>query len=329
MKLIKMNMGVLTIIIIFEFLVVANSQDQLKVGFYNQVCPKAESVVTNIVRDAAKFDHRIPPGLLRLHFHDCFVEGCDGSILIDKGNTSEKGAFEHQGLTGFNIIEDAKAKLESICPGVVSCADIVAMAARDAVAFSHGPVYQVETGRKDGLVSNIDLANRMPDVRDSIQLLKQKFIEKGLNEKDLVILSAAHTIGSTACFFMEERLYNFASLGGPDPSINPRLLPELASTCPINGDVGIRLPMDLGSEDTFDIQILQNIRSGFAVLQSDAKLMDDLTTRGIVDSYFDVWAPFFGPSFEADFVISMVRMGRIGVKTGSNGNIRRQCKSFN
>ncbi|KAJ0594361.1 putative peroxidase [Helianthus annuus] len=128
---------------------------------------------------------------------------------------------------------------------------------------------------------------------------------------------------------MEERLYNFASLGGPDPSINPRLLPELTSTCPVNGDVGIRLPMDLGSEDTFDIQILQNIRSGFAVLQSDAKLMDDLTTRGIVDSYFDVWAPFFEPSFEADFVISMLRMGRIGVKTGSNGNIRRQCKSFN
>ncbi|MFS7965750.1 putative peroxidase [Helianthus anomalus] len=329
MKLIKMAMVVLAIIIIFEFFIVANSQGQLKVGFYNQVCPNAESVVTNIVRDAAKSDHRIPPGLLRLHFHDCFVEGCDGSILIDNGNTSEKGAFGHQGLIGFDIIEDAKAKLESLCPGLVSCADIVAMAARDAVAFSHGPIYQVETGRKDGLVSNIDHANRMPDVRDSIQLLKQKFIEKGLNAKDLVILSAAHTIGTTACFFMEERLYNFASHGGPDPSINPRLLPELTSTCPKNGDVGVRLPMDHGSEDTFDIQILQNIRSGFAVLQSDAKLMDDLTTRGIVDSYFGVLAPLTGPSFETDFVTSMVRMGRIGVKTGSNGNIRRLCKSFN
>uniref|UniRef100_A0A251T1A9 peroxidase n=1 Tax=Helianthus annuus TaxID=4232 RepID=A0A251T1A9_HELAN len=74
MKLIKMTIVVLTIIIIFEFLIVANSQNQLKVGFYNQVCPNAESVVTNIVRDAAKSDHRIPPGLLRLHFHDCFVE---------------------------------------------------------------------------------------------------------------------------------------------------------------------------------------------------------------------------------------------------------------
>lgn len=54
---------------------------------------------------------------------------------------------------------------------------------------SGGPSYQVETGRKDGLVSNINLADRMPDVKDSIQLLKQKFIEKGLNDKDLVVLS--------------------------------------------------------------------------------------------------------------------------------------------
>ncbi|PWA73019.1 peroxidase superfamily protein [Artemisia annua] len=68
---------------------------------------------------------------------------------------------------------NAKAQLESMCPGVVSCADIVAMAARDAVAL-------VETGRKDGLVSRMELAARMPDVQDSIQILKQKFIEKGV-----------------------------------------------------------------------------------------------------------------------------------------------------
>ncbi|XP_076957740.1 peroxidase 43-like [Bidens hawaiensis] len=321
-------MVVLAIIILFEFLT-ATSETQLKIGFYSQVCPNAESVVTDIVRDAARSERRVPAFLLRLHFHDCFVEGCDGSILIDNGTTSEKGAFGHQGVQGHEIIENAKTKLETVCPGVVSCADIVAMAARDAVAFSQGPIYQVETGRKDGLVSNMDLADRMPDVRDSIEVLKQKFIEKGLNDKDLVILSAAHTIGSTACFFMEDRLYNFASSGGPDPSINPRLMPELSSACPKNGDVNARLPIDHGSEDTFDIQILENIRNGFAVLQSDAKLMDDPTTRGIVDSYFGVLAPLTGPSFEEDFVTSIVRMGRIGVKTGSSGNIRRVCKSFN
>lgn len=63
------------------------------------------------------------------------LQGCDGSILIEKGATSEKGAFGHQGVEGYDVIENAKAKLEMICPGVVSCADIVAMAARDAVVL--------------------------------------------------------------------------------------------------------------------------------------------------------------------------------------------------
>ncbi|PWA60752.1 peroxidase superfamily protein [Artemisia annua] len=268
-------------------------------------------------------------------FHFCVddlmlnSQGCDGSILIDNGEDSERKANGHQGVQGYNVIENAKAQLEIMCPSVVSCADIVAMAARDAVDLSHGPVYQVETGRKDGLVSRMELAARMPDVQDSIHILKQKFIEKGLNDRDLVILSAAHTIGTSACFFMTRRLYDFASSGGPDPSINPSFLPELMSSCPKRGNPNDRLPMDHGSGDIFDKQIFQNIRSGFAVLQSDAKLMDDPTIKGIVDSYFGLLSPLTGPSFEGDFMSSMVRMGRIGVKTGSSGDIRRVCNAFN
>lgn len=60
-------------------------------------------------------------------------QGCDGSILIDDGPDPEKGAFSHQGVRGFDVIERAKAQLEESCPGVVSCADIVALAARDAI----------------------------------------------------------------------------------------------------------------------------------------------------------------------------------------------------
>lgn len=54
---------------------------------------------------------------------------------------------------------------------------------------TNGPTYQVPTGRRDGLVSNISLADDMPDVSDSIQLLTAKFLNKGLTEKDLVLLS--------------------------------------------------------------------------------------------------------------------------------------------
>lgn len=63
------------------------------------------------------------------------LKGCDGSILIDTvgNNVSEKEAGPNQTVRGFEIIDEAKAKLESACPGVVSCADIIALATRDAV----------------------------------------------------------------------------------------------------------------------------------------------------------------------------------------------------
>ena len=63
------------------------------------------------------------------------LKGCDASILIDTvgNNVSEKAAGPNQTVRGFEIIDEAKAKLESACPGVVSCADIIALATRDAV----------------------------------------------------------------------------------------------------------------------------------------------------------------------------------------------------
>ncbi|XP_060175857.1 peroxidase 43-like [Lycium barbarum] len=305
------------------------SQEQLKVGFYSKKCPNVESIVSRVVNEAAASIQNTAPVLLRLHFHDCFVQGCDGSILIDKGDSAERHAFGHQGVGGFDVIEKAKAELEAVCPGVVSCADIVALAARDAILLANGPFYNVETGRRDGVVSNVSLARNMPEVDDSIQQLKDKFREKGLSEKDLVVLSAAHTIGTTACFFMTNRLYKFSPNGGSDPSINPNFLPELKATCPENGANTVRLSMDRGSGETFDSQILQNIRSGSAVLRSDATLYNDETTRRVVDSYFGILSPLLGPSFEADFANAMVKMGRIGVLTGSQGTIRRVCAAFN
>ncbi|KAJ8571144.1 hypothetical protein K7X08_038116 [Anisodus acutangulus] len=319
--------------LIFVILILSHllgiSQGQLKVGFYGNKCPNVESIVSGVVNEASSSNQNIAPVLLRLHFHDCFVQGCDGSILIENGQSAERHAFGHQGVGGFEVIEKAKAEVEAVCPGVVSCADIVALAARDAILLANGPSYNVETGRRDGFVSNVSLADNMPDVDDSIQQLKDKFLEKGLSEKDLVILSAAHTIGTTACFFMTKRLYNFSPNGGSDPSMNPSFLPELKATCPQNGNVNVRLSMDRGSGEAFDSQILQNIRSGFAVLQSDANLYGDTTTRRVIDSYFGFLSPFLGTSFEADFANAMVKMGRIGVLSGSQGTIRRVCAAFN
>ncbi|CAK9134253.1 unnamed protein product [Ilex paraguariensis] len=323
------NGKVFLLALILCYLQFGVSEGQLKVGFYSQTCPNVESIVKTIVRDATLTNPRMAPMLLRLHFHDCFVEGCDGSILIDNVEDPEKRAFGHQGLGGFAEIENAKAKLEAECPGVVSCADIVALAARDAIVLSGGLSYQVETGRRDGRVSSESLAADMPDVNDPIQTLKSKFMNKGLSEKELVLLTGAHTIGTTACFFMSKRLYNFTGINDADPEINPDFLPSLRTQCLINGNVNIRIPLDALSNEKFDDQSLRNIKNGTAVLASDARLYDDSITKQVIDSYVGFLRPVSGPLFVQDFPMAMVKMGRIGVKTGLEGEIRRICSSFN
>uniref|UniRef100_A0A0C9RWS7 Peroxidase n=1 Tax=Wollemia nobilis TaxID=56998 RepID=A0A0C9RWS7_9CONI len=301
-----------------------NLSEGLQVGFYSSTCPDAESVVRSTVENSVRDDQTIAAALLRLHFHDCFIQGCDGSILIDGPNT-EQTAPANAGLRGLDVIENAKRQLEAFCPGVVSCADIVALAARDSILLSNGPEYELPTGRRDGFVSSASDASNMPDPTDSIPLLQRKFAAKGLSTQDLVLLNAAHTIGTTACFFVTDRLYNFGGRGSADPTISPEYLTELRGICPKDGDVNVRLALDRGSELTFDKDFLQNVRDGNGVLESDAKMYEDSSTRAYIDSYFGLLGGILGPSFESDFANAMIKMGQIGVKTRSNGKIRRVC----
>ncbi|XP_010320029.1 peroxidase 43 isoform X1 [Solanum lycopersicum] len=320
------------LISIICFLQISALNGQLRVGFYSESCHNVESIVSSMVKEASQREPRMPAILLRLHFHDCFVQkGCDGSILIDNVKEAEKNAFGHEGLGGFAEIQKAKTQLEVQCPGVVSCADIVALAARDAVVMAGGESYEVETGRRDGRVSDLSFASKMPDVDDSIEVLKEKFKTKGFSEKDLVTLSGAHTIGTTACFFMPKRLYNFTGKSDADPSINPKFLSELRSKCPKNGDVNVRISLDNLSERKFDDQIMHNIKNGFAVIASDARLYDDNATRAVVDSYLEITEKLNpnSSSFGTDFGLAMVKLGRLEVKTGLLGEIRKVCNSFN
>lgn len=53
--------------------------------------------------------------------------------MLIQGNSTEKSDPGNASLGGFSVIDTAKNAIENLCPATVSCADIVALAARDAV----------------------------------------------------------------------------------------------------------------------------------------------------------------------------------------------------
>ncbi|CAK9185175.1 unnamed protein product [Ilex paraguariensis] len=122
--------------LVFFVLDLANAQG-LKVGFYQQTCPSAEAIIKNTTAQYISRAPSLAPALLRMHFHDCFVNGCDGSVLINstKNNVAEKDSAPDLSLRGFQVIDGVKTAVEKECPGVVSCADILALVARDAVSM--------------------------------------------------------------------------------------------------------------------------------------------------------------------------------------------------
>ncbi|EFJ28144.1 hypothetical protein SELMODRAFT_94117 [Selaginella moellendorffii] len=133
--------------------------------------------------------------LLRLHFHDCFVNGCDGSVLLDDfpGFTGEKTALPNaNSLRGFEVVDEMKAALERNCPGVVSCADILALAAQLSVEMRGGPRWSVEVGRRDALsASRITANNDIPPPTSNVSTLVSLFQKQGLSVQDMVILSGS------------------------------------------------------------------------------------------------------------------------------------------
>ncbi|KAL9997374.1 putative peroxidase [Helianthus debilis subsp. tardiflorus] len=298
-----------------------------RVGFYKSTCPRVESIVQSAVESAVQANPTIAPGLLRMFFHDCFINGCDASVLIN-GSSTEKSAGPNAFLRGFEVIDAAKSQLEKACPGVVSCSDILALAARDSVVLTGGHSWEVPLGRRDGFVSRASDTATLPAFNDPISVQIKKFADKGLNIQDLVTLVGGHTIGTASCATFSYRLYNFNNTNGPDPDINPSFLPQLRALCPNGGNGLTRVALDTGSVNSFGESFYANLRNGRGVIESDAKLWSDPTTQRFVQRFLG-FRGLLGLRFDVEFGRAMVKMGNVGVKTGTQGEIRRVCTATN
>jgi len=304
---------------------------QLKEGFYASTCPQAEKIVEDYVKAHIPHAPDVAATLIRTHFHDCFVRGCDASVLLNTtgGKEAEKDAQPNLTLRGFGFIDRIKALLEKECPGVVSCTDIIVLSARDSVVAIGGPSWSVPTGRRDGTVSiKQEALDQIPQPTMNFTTLLQSFQNKSLNLADLVWLSGAHTIGISHCNSFSERLYNFTGRGpspsDADPSLDKFYAAKLRQKCKTLTDNTTIVEMDPGSFRTFDLGYYKNVLKRRGLFQSDAALITDATSKANILSVINNPQLFFQV-----FARSMVKMGAIEVKTGSQGEIRKHCAFVN
>jgi peroxidase len=250
------------------------------------------------------------------------MQGCDASILLDNPQ-SEKTAAPNLSLGGFEVIDAIKARLEQVCPGVVSCADIVALAAREAVSYQfRASLWQVETGRRDGTVSLASNTGALPSPFAGFGALLQSFANRGLNLTDLVALSGAHTIGVASCSSVTPRLYRGNAVA-VDPLLDAGYARRLMSTCPNPSPTGSTVGLDAGTPLRFDSSFYVNLQRRRGTLFSDSALMQNAAAARMVADLTD---PI---KFYAAFSMSMKKMGRVDVLTRTRGQIRKQCRQVN
>ncbi|CAL5190213.1 unnamed protein product [Lathyrus oleraceus] len=295
----------------------------LSKDYYYSSCPKLFETVKCAVESAISKETRMGASLLRLFFHDCFVNGCDGSILLDDTSsiTGEKNANANKNSArGFEVIDQIKLAVEKVCPGIVSCADILAVTARDSVEILGGPSWDVKLGRRDARTASQSAANNgIPAPTSSLNQLISRYNALGLSAKDLVALSGGHTIGQARCTTFRGHIYN-------DTDIDTSFARARQSGCPKTSGSGDNnlAPLDLATPTSFDNHYFKNLVDIKGLLHSDQELFNGGSTDSIVHEYSTNSNSFF-----SDFVDAMIKMGDISPLTGSNGEIRKNCRSVN
>jgi len=302
---------------------VGTASAQLTSTFYSSTCPNALSTIKSAVTTAVSKEARMGASLLRLHFHDCFVNGCDGSILLDDtaNFTGEKTAGPNlNSVRGFDVVDTIKTNVEKVCPGVVSCADILAVAARDSVVALGGPTWTVQLGRRDATTASLSAANtNIPAPTLNLTALTTAFTSKGFTAKQMVALSGAHTIGLARCTTFRNRIYN-------ETNINSAFATSLKGNCPSSGGDNNTAPLDTTSSTKFDNAYFTNLVGNKGLLHSDQQLYSggSGSTDSQVASYSSSQSTFY-----SDFTAAMVKMGGLSVLTGSSGQVRTNCRKTN
>ncbi|KAL1556737.1 peroxidase [Salvia divinorum] len=296
----------------------------LREMFYKQSCPEAEKIVNQTIHKHFQIDPTYAAGFVRLFFHDCYVTGCDASILLDTTPTGEEveKKARHNGplVRGYEVVDDIKTELEKVCPGVVSCADILAFATRDSLVYSGVPSYAVVAGRRDArasLAANVEGNLPLPDstAEDNIRL----FQRKGMTLEELVVLVGAHSIGSAHCSVVAGRFHSKEKEKDIDRGYWLKM--QTMTVCQSESQ---DVPFDPYSHHKMDSRFYKELLTNKALIESDHNLAREPRGNSMMKKLVDNQAGWI-----AKFTNAMKRLGETEVLVGDQGEVRKQCRAVN
>ncbi|KAM0962561.1 hypothetical protein ACFX13_022088 [Malus domestica] len=300
----------------------------LSYNFYENSCPQVEAIVRAAIQPTFLTDPTSPAAFLRLMFHDCQVQGCDASILVDPNANvvpSEMAAGKNFGIRKRESINILKSMVELQCPQQVSCADILVLAAREAVVVSGGPQIKVALGRRDSpFAPSYKLADSLlPSPTIGVDGMLQLFAKKGMTVEESVAIMGAHTLGVTHCLNILNRL-NQADEGGQVQGMTPGFEAFLRLNCP-QGSLTSNTSFVLNDPTTltFDNHYYNNVIGGHGVLRIDAEMVMDPRTAMVVERFAANQDDFF-QAFSSAFV----KLSNSGVLTGNQGVVRKSCNAI-
>ncbi|KAI4352754.1 hypothetical protein L6164_006975 [Bauhinia variegata] len=280
--------------------------------FYQSNCPNLETIVRNHLRNVFKVDIGQAPGLL----------GCDGSVLLNgtASNPGEKETRPNQTLRpeALKTIEVLRALIQQQCGRVVSCADITALAARDAVFLTGGPDFPVPLGRRDSLTFNVTETSNLPSPFSNTTVVLRQMGAKKFDATDVVALSGGHTFGRAHCGTFFRRVSPVQ-----DPTIDQTLANNLRAICP-NASSPNTADLDLRTPNLFDNKYYVDLLNRQGLFTSDQDLFTDPRTKPIVQSFALNQTLFF-----EKFANAMIKMSQLSVLTGNQGEIRSKCSVTN
>ncbi|KAK9755447.1 hypothetical protein RND81_01G025800 [Saponaria officinalis] len=306
--------------------------EKLTLDFYKQKCPNVEQVVMDVMKRSTKKNPGWIPGIIRLHFHDCFITGCDASILITperyNGFASELAhPLNGASIRGLDAIHEIKSELEKQCPGVVSCADILSYAARDAAVLAGHPHYSIPAGRRDGFSVDGNRAHDLPAGSSTVEHLAEMYAARGLTMEDLVVLEGAHSIGRATCQLSIANTDTLKGATGAEEVLDKKFAAAVLNRyCPKSGDLQeLRVPLNPEKLDSdWGVSFYDNIIKGKGLIGADLAMAANGNTKEMVHQYArdsEIWKKKFSEA--------MIKLGKVNVISGEEGEIRKHCSVLN